>query len=383
MKILIAPNSFKHSLNSFQVGKKIEEGFLKSNLKSQYEIFPIADGGNGTLELLVNKLNAELIYLEVQDPLGRHVNARFGYLKESETAVIEMAEASGIHLLKEDQKDPLHASSFGTGELMVAALNHGAKQIVLGLGGSATIDGGAGILQALGAELLNKNGEEIKKGGKALVDLHQIKIDKLHPQLNKCKVVLACDVNSPLLGPNGAARIFGPQKGASEKDVILLEKALQNLATVIKATFNHDIEYIQGGGAAGGISAGLSATINAEIVNGLEYLLEITNFKRQLKECNLVVTAEGKFDSQTLKGKGPFGVAKLAKSHGIPVIVFAGEVAQDVDLENEHMIIAALSISKGPVTLEDAIQMTGENLIYLAKQTGNILSVGQQLKVNL
>lgn len=382
MRILIAPNSFKNSLTSYQVAKKIEEGFLKSSLNSEYEIFPIADGGNGTLDLFVQRLDAEINYKEVQDPLGRPVESRYGYLKDSETAIIEMAEASGIHLLKEDEKDPLSASSFGTGQLLGEALNKGATKIILGLGGSATIDGGAGILQALGVELLNKNGKEIEKGGRALIDLHEIKTEKIHPQLSNCQIILACDVNSPLLGPAGAARIFGPQKGASEKDVIILEKALENFAKIIRDTFNKDIEYIPGGGAAGGISAGLSAILNTEIVNGLEYLLEITNFNSSLRKCQLLITAEGKFDSQTMHGKGPFGVARMAKQLSIPVIVLAGDVAVDVDFNSDNVIQAALSIAKGPINLEDAISRTGENLIYIGKQTGNILALGQHLKLN-
>lgn len=377
MNILIAPNAFKHALSSFQVAEMIEKGFAKSKLSGIFTIFPIADGGNGTLDLIVHKLGAEIIHKEVSDPLGRKILSRFGYIASSKTAVIEMAEASGIHLLNDEERNPLIASSYGTGELMKHALEMGAKKIILGLGGSASIDGGAGILQALGAKLLDEKGKEVARGGGSLEQLATIDTKDLSQEIKNCEIIVACDVNSPLLGKNGAATVFGPQKGASHKDVIKLERGLKKFSEIIFKDFKSDVANLPAGGAAGGISAGLFGVLNAKLVNGLEYLLDLTKFEKVLKESDLLITAEGKFDMQTIEGKGPFGVAQMAKNNNVPVIVFAGQVSEDINVKKIDAIEAIFSISKGPNSLQEAILNTGDNLKYLAEQVGNIIHMAQ------
>ncbi|MDQ3535697.1 MAG: glycerate kinase [Bacteroidota bacterium] len=379
MRILIAPNSFKHAMTSFQVAEMIMKGFKKSKLKAEYKIFPIADGGNGTLDLINNTIGGEIINCKVHDPLGRLINSRYGFIASSKIAVIEMAEASGIHLLKDEERNPLLATSYGTGELIKHALDNDSRKIIVGLGGSASIDGGAGILQALGISLLNEHGLEIEKGGGALGDLASLNVKGLHPKLQDCEIVVACDVNSPLLGEKGAVEVFGPQKGAAKGDIIILENNLKNFAEVIFKNCKVDITSLIAGGAAGGVSAGLHGVLNASIVNGLEYILELTGFEKDLKHSDLLITAEGKFDSQTLEGKGPFGVAKLAYENKVPVIVFAGQVSDEIDFHQLKQIEAVFSISRGPGSLQDAIFDTGKDLSLLAHQVGNLIQMSQQI----
>lgn len=378
MHILISPNAFKHSISAFEAAKAIKIGFEKSRLNSSFSIFPIADGGNGTMELCVEKLQGIYKKSEVHDPLGRKIVSTFGYIPSSKTAVIEMAEASGIHLLSHQERNPFKANTYGTGELMLKALDEGAEIIIIGVGGSATVDAGVGMLQALGVEFFDHNQILIGPGNLELDNISSFDLSKLDQRMRKIKIVVACDVNNPLLGENGAARVFGPQKGASEEEVEMLEKNLESFNTLIKDILKKDVGLMPKGGAAGGISAALYAFFNAELVNGLEYLLELTNYKNELAKADLIISAEGKVDSQTLEGKGPFALAQIANDHKIPVIIFSGQVSKDLDLQSFKNIEAIIPICPGPVSLDEALENTEINLIRTAEHIGNILNLSIQ-----
>lgn len=375
MHILIAPNAFKGSLGALEAAEAIKRGFLKSKLQAECSTFPIADGGDGTMEILINKLGGQMISVSVEDPLQRPMETKYGWQAESKTAIIEMANASGIKWLGNNELNPWKTSSFGTGQLIRHALERGAKTIILGLGGSATVDGGTGILQALGLRLLNKKGENIRKGAQGLAELDQLDMQHIHPSLNSCKIVVACDVENPLLGENGAARVFGPQKGATPKMVEALEKHLGRFRELVQEKLHKDIGPLKHGGAAGGISAALWAFFNAELVSGIEFLLKATGFVEALQEADLLVTAEGRIDGQTFGGKGPMGAALLARRHHVPVIMLAGQVPDQINSKGLSLTDAIFSISPGPGPLEEAIQNTEKDLERTAFQIGNLLTL--------
>ncbi|CAN5538352.1 glycerate kinase [soil metagenome] len=375
MHILISPNAFKHSISAWEAAKAIKIGFEKSKLGAFCTIFPIADGGNGTMELCVEKLEGVYKKAEVHDPLGRKINSKYGYIPSSKTAVIEMAEASGIHLLSHQERDPFKASTYGTGELIIDALNSGAEKVIIGVGGSATVDAGVGMLQALGVEFTDQNNQVIPPGKLELDRISFFNLSNLDHRIEKLKIIVACDVNNPLLGENGAARVFGPQKGASNADIEILEKNLESFNSLIIKNLNKNVASLPKGGAAGGISASLHAFFGAELVNGLEYLLNLTNYSSELTKADLVISAEGKVDSQTLEGKGPFALAQIAREHKIPVIIFAGQVTSDLNLQSFENIEAILPICPGPVSLEEALENAESNLTRTAEHIGNILNL--------
>jgi len=318
MKIIIAPNAFKNSLAADDAATAILQGLEQSRLRFTAERFPVGDGGDGTGELLIRRLGATLIATPAHDPLGRPRNAFFGLA--GETAIIEMAGASGIRLLKRDELDPLKALSTGTGDLMRAALNNGARHIILCMGGSATVDGGVGILTTLGIRFSDS----------------QIDTSNLDPRLAATRLSVLCDVNNPLLGPHGAAAVFGPQKGANPEAVRQLETRLQALAELIHKTTGKEIAALPKGGTAGGAAAGLYGLIDAELVNGIDYFLQLTEFDKVLEDAGLVITGEGSIDEQTLQGKAPYGVAVHAKRKGIPVIGLAGRLPQNTGQLDEY-----------------------------------------------
>lgn len=376
MRILIAPNAFKGSLNAEAVAFAIEQGLLQSQLRCTCECFPVADGGDGTAELIINKFNGQHVYSEVTDPGGRKIKASFGLIQNGSTAVIEMANASGVKLLKEGELNPLRATSFGTGEQIKLALEKGAKKIIVGMGGSATVDGGCGILQALGVKFLDAAGNPLKGLPASLVHLENIDDAGLDRRIFDCTVFVLCDVDNAMLGDEGAAAVFGPQKGATPEQVTLLEAGLQQFSVVTKRHTNHDIAAMKRGGAAGGAAAGLYAFIGARLMNGIDYFLEVTGFDEALERCELVVTGEGCIDQQTLQGKGPFGVARKAKSKGVPVIGLAGKVPLQKNDGLQHYFNALLSIGHEPFDLETAMTLTPDNLKRTAGEIGGLLALG-------
>ncbi|HYK47189.1 MAG TPA: glycerate kinase, partial [Parafilimonas sp.] len=324
MNILIAPNAFKNSLDAASVAAAIETGLLRSTLKCDCIRFPVGDGGDGTAEILVQRFEGRKMSRKAQDPLGRTIGVEFGLIEENKTAVIEMADVSGLKLLKGKELDPLHATSFGTGELIRNALDKQVKKIILCIGGSATVDGGTGALRALGIRFLDQGNNVLNSLPAELNDLATIDLSALDKRIFNCEIVVLCDVENALLGEHGAAKIFGPQKGATEADVQKLETALNQFCDIVLQQAGKDMASIRHGGAAGGIAASFATLLNAELVNGIDYFLNITEFDKALTETDLVITGEGSIDEQTLRGKGPYGVAKRAKQKGVPVIALAG-----------------------------------------------------------
>lgn len=373
MKIIIAPNSFKGSLNAFQVAQAIEMGLLKSNIEADCQLFPIADGGDHTLEVFHNWQGGSIRRYKVNGPLGAIVNAAWVLAKDGKTAIIEMAKASGVGLVEKSALNPLKANSRGTGQLIKLAIDSGAEKIILGLGGSATIDGGLGILQALGAELLDSNGNIIEDNTNPLMDLRDISMNKVDRRTYDIEFLILCDVENPLLGKDGAAHVFGPQKGAEPKDVEKLEKSMARFNDIIQNKTGKDFSHMKGAGAAGGIAVALKAFFNASMISGVDFLLKKMGFEESIQGADLLITAEGKVDGQTLHGKGPFGVAAKAKEHGIPTIILAGK-ADDMARLN-HGFNAVFPITNGPMSLDEAMNRTAEDLEETALQIGNLLAL--------
>ncbi|KAA5544830.1 glycerate kinase family protein [Adhaeribacter rhizoryzae] len=375
MHLIIAPNTFKHSLSAFAVAEAIKTGLQQSKLAATYTLFPIADGGEGITDILVQQLNGRLVPATVQDALGRNINTSFGLIKDDQVAVVELARASGLRWLQKHELNPLQASTFGTGQLIKQALDLGCRQIIMGLGNSATVDGGVGLLQALGVKFLDNQGQSIGLGAQGLLNLQSIDLTALDERLLTCNITVACDVENPLLGPKGAAQVFGPQKGANPETVLLLEQGLNRLNQVLKAALNKDMADWVHGGAAGGTAATLAAVLNADLVPGVNYLLDLTGFNEALANADLLITAEGGLDEQTLAGKGPYGVARHAQEKNIPVIALAGQIPANLNLALFEYFNAVFPIGTGPVSLEDALAHTTENLTRTAWQIGNLLQL--------
>lgn len=375
MHILIAPNAFKHAVDAATAARAIERGLLTSHLSCTCECFPIGDGGNGTCELIIDRLRGESVHVQVADPLGRPVTAAFGLVEGGQTAVIEMADASGLHLLAPEELNPLHAQSYGTGQLISAALDRGVGKIIIGMGGSATVDGGSGMLRALGVRFLDNNGREITDLPIGLEALHTIDLSSLDRRLQQVEVTVLCDVDNPLLGEAGAAHVFGPQKGASAEQANQLDSLLGHYAAVIQSTTGKDIAKRRSGGVAGGASAGLAGVLGAKLVNGIDYFLDMTEFDTALSRSHLVITGEGSIDNQTLQGKGPYGVASRAKRVGLPVVGLAGKIPVEVSNELAAYFDTLLAIGNGPAALDDALADTADNLARTAQQLGNLLAV--------
>ncbi|MBL7738818.1 MAG: glycerate kinase [Chitinophagaceae bacterium] len=374
MHILIAPNAFKNSLDAVKVAKAIEEGFQQSRLSCTTHCFPVGDGGDGTGELIVQHCNGKVTNAEVHDPLHRTMIASFGLIEKDSTAVIEMADASGLRLLQTHELNPLRASSYGTGELMRHALDKGISRIILCIGGSATVDGATGILSALGFCFLDKDGKELQDMPESLAKLDRIESSGVDKRMMHTELIVLCDVANPLLGEEGAAAIFGPQKGASPDKVKKLETSLSVLRDVVFKQTGRDMAIIKHGGAAGGTAAGLWAVLNARLVNGIDHFLSLTGFDQALEKADLVVTAEGSIDIQTLQGKGPFGVAQRAKQKGIPVIGLAGKIPGTIPAELKKYFDELICINKQPVSLDAAIKNTRLNLISTARELGDKLA---------
>lgn len=380
MHILIAPNAFKHAVEAPTAAGAIERGLLASRLACTCECFPIGDGGNGTCRLIIDRLQGELVRVPVMDPLGRPVTAVFGLVEGGQTAVIEMADASGLHLLASTELNPLRANSYGTGQLIKAALDSGVRKVIIGMGGSATVDGGSGMVQALGARFLDSAGKEIADLPVGLDGLHAIDLSGLDKRLQDVKVTVLCDVDNPLLGETGAAHVFGPQKGASAEQVKQLDKLLGRYAATIQTTTGEDVSTRRSGGVAGGASAGLAGLLGAELVDGIDYFLDLTRFEESLSKSDLVITGEGSIDSQTLQGKGPYGVASRAKQRGLPVIGLAGSLPLGITNELNAYFDTLLAIGNRPSPLDDALAATSDNLARTATQLGNLLAISRGIR---
>ncbi len=374
MKILVAPDKFKGSLSAVAAVAAITRGWRAVYPDATIEAAPIADGGEGFAEALCLALGGEWIQLPARDPLGREISARYVWSAESQLAVIEMSEASGLWRLKADELAPLRANTFGTGQLMRDAADRGAKTILVGLGGSATTDGGVGMAAALGYKFLGDDGEVLITIPESLSALRRIAAEDALPLP---EVIAACDVQNPLLGPRGTARVFSPQKGACPATVEALEKSLTHLADVVARDLGIDLRETPGAGAAGGIGYGLLSFCSAKMRSGFDVVADALRIEQRIAACDLVITGEGRLDTQTMEGKGPAGIAALARKHGKPVLALAGSVANDPAVA--AIFTAALSIIDEPVSLPDAMSRGAEFLERAATRAARLVSLGQNL----
>lgn len=382
MKIVIAPDSFKESLSAAAVASCIENGFSEIFPDSEYIKIPLADGGEGTVDVLVDALNGQRQKQIVRGPISGDVNAVWALLDDGQTttALIEIAAASGLDLITPEQRNPLIATSYGTGQSILHALEHGAKKILIGLGGSATNDGGAGILQALGGQLLDAQGNELPVGGAALVNLASINLTELDKRCADVEFIVACDVSNPLTGENGASAIFGPQKGATPEMVELLDNALSHFANVAQQSTQINHQQSVGFGAAGGAPLGLSLAFNIQIKAGIDMVLDILNVNELLQGADLVISGEGMMDNQTLNGKTPFGIAKRAAERGIPVISIAGSLGAEVDALYDTMG-SIFGTVRSPQQLAQVLSEADKNLTRTARNVAATLAMGNKLSI--
>ncbi|ARK32330.1 glycerate kinase [Halalkalibacter krulwichiae] len=381
MKIVIAPDSFKESLTALAAANAIEEGLKEVLPEAEYVKVPMADGGEGTVQSLVDATEGTIQYAEVTGPLGEKVNAFYGLLGDGKTAVIEMAAASGLELVPQSKRNPMVATTYGTGELIKVALDQGVERIIIGIGGSATNDGGAGMVQALGGKLLDGAGNQIAFGGAGLRELARIDLSELDPRLNGVAIDVACDVNNPLTGPKGASAIYGPQKGATPEQVELLDGYLTQYADIIKRDVGKDIRDVPGAGAAGGLGAGLLAFLPAQLKRGGDLVIEAVGLEQTVRDADLVLTGEGGINHQTIHGKTPICVASVAKKHDVPVIALAGSLTHDYTNVYDHGIDAVFSIVPGAVSLEEALASAYENMKGSARNVGAVLALGAGRKL--
>jgi glycerate 2-kinase len=380
MKVIIAIDSFKGSISSSEGSKAIADGIREVYPDAEVLSFPLADGGEGTVEALVQATSGELIKVKVTGPLNKPVNAIYGILGDGNTAVIEVAEACGLPLVPDESRNPLHTTTFGVGEMVLDATQRGCREFIIGLGGSATNDAGVGMLQALGFRFTDKEGNEVGFGGAVLQDIEKIHTDKVHPQLAECTFKLACDVNNYLYGKEGAAYVFGPQKGASAEEVEQLDQGLQHFAEVVYKELGKDIHNVQGAGAAGGLGAAFHGFLEAELQSGIELVLSTLKMEEHVAGADFVITGEGKLDGQTALGKVPVGVANLAQQFNVPVIALAGSVPKDAESLNELGITSYFSIVNQPMTVQDAMEKdtTYENLRTTTKQLFRLIKSVKQ-----
>ncbi len=377
MKIIIAPDSFKESLSAAEVAEAIESGFKEIFSEADYFKLPIADGGEGTVDALVAATGGRLVEAEVTAPLGNRITARYGVCGDGRTAVIEMAAASGLMLVPLEQRDPLLTTSYGTGELIRHALDGGYRHFIIGIGGSATNDAGAGMLQALGVQFLDCDGKELGSGGAVLEMLERIDISGLDPRIAESCIEVACDVTNPLTGDNGASAVFGPQKGATAEMVERLDICLARFATVVRRDLGQDISDSPGAGAAGGMGAALLAFLGAKLKPGVTIVLDAIGFEAQVKDADLVITGEGRIDGQTVNGKAPAGVAGVAARYNVPVIAFAGSLGEGVENLKQCGISALFSVVTGPCTLAQALDAAKTNIRVTALQVAAVIALSR------
>lgn len=375
MKIVISIDSLKGSLTSIEAANAIKKGILSVDNKSDVVIMPLADGGEGTVEALVQGMNGEEKVISVTGPINEKVNATYGILKETNTAIIEMAQASGLPLVPAELRNPLNTTTYGVGEIIKEAIEKGCRNFIVGIGGSATNDCGVGMLQALGFEFYDENDNLVGLGGKVLKQIKRIKTDNKLKELDDCNFKIACDVNNPLYGENGAAYIYGPQKGATEEIVKELDKGLKNFAEVVNKDLGKDIAHIEGAGAAGGLGFGFLGFLNSKLESGIKIILDEIKLEEVVKDADIVITGEGRLDNQTAMGKAPIGVAKLAKKHGAKVIAIAGCTTPDAVKCNEEGIDAYFSIVNKAMTIDEAMKKENatQNMIETTIQIFNLI----------
>ena len=376
MKIVVAPDSFKGSVTALQAANAIEEGIRRVFPEAVIDKIPMADGGEGTVQSLVDATGGDIQSARVLDPLGNEIEAEFGILADGQTAVIEMASASGLTLVPPDKQNPLLTTTYGTGQLIRAALETGCRRLIIGIGGSATNDGGAGMAEALGIQFLNANGKSIERGGGGLGELASIDMTTGHPAIAETETVVACDVNNPLTGPNGASHVYAPQKGATPEMVKTLDSYLGHFDEVLTRTFKKSFNDVPGAGAAGGLGAGLMAFLNAELKLGVDIMIDAVRLKERMKGASLVFTGEGQIDFQTAFGKTPVGVAKVAKADNIPVIAIAGGIGEGAKAVYDAGIDAMLGIAQEPMSLEDAVADAPQLIADTAEQAARLVAIG-------
>lgn len=366
MKVVIAIDSFKGSMTSLEAGNAVKDVLLRVDPNAEAKVLPLADGGEGTVAAMCAGLGGEMVEAEVTGPLGERVTAKYCIVNGS-TAVIEMAEAAGLPLVPPEMRDPMFTTTYGVGELILHAIARGCRSFIVGIGGSATNDGGVGMLSALGFEFLDKNGERIARGAYGLDALASISAANACPELKSCSFRVACDVDNPLCGARGCSAVYGPQKGATPESVVIMDGWLGRYAEMAKGVFpNADPEY-PGSGAAGGLGFAFMTFLSASLESGIKIILSETGIEEHIKDADIVVTGEGRIDFQTAMGKAPIGVAKLAKKHGKKVIAFAGCVTEDAEECNAHGIDAFFPIVRGVTTLDEALN--NENAIKNLKAT--------------
>ncbi|CAM7326277.1 MULTISPECIES: glycerate kinase [Citrobacter freundii complex] len=380
MKIVIAPDSYKESLSALEVATAIELGFREIWPEADYVKIPVADGGEGTVEAMVAATQGHLVHVDVTGPLGNTIQAFYGLSGDERTAFIEMAAASGLEQVPANLRDPLKTTSWGTGELIRHALDAGVEHIIIGIGGSATNDGGAGMVQVLGARLLDAQDEDIAHGAMGLESLTRIDISQLDPRLAGCRIEVACDVTNPLTGKEGASVVFGPQKGATAEMIPRLDRALTHYAQLIARDLDVNVLELAGGGAAGGMGAALYAFCGAQLRRGIEIVTDALRLDACVADADLVVTGEGRIDSQTIHGKVPVGVAKIAKRYNKPVIGIAGSLTADVGVVHQHGLDAVFSVIYTICSLDEALKNANENVRMTARNVAATLKAGQQLR---
>lgn len=369
-KYVVAPDSFKESMTAKEVCDAMEKGIKEADSAAEVIKVPMADGGEGTVDSLVDATQGQRVIVEVTGPLGNKISAYYGILGNGTTAVIEMAKASGLEIVEKKKRNPMITTTFGTGELIRDALDHNVKEIIIGLGGSSTNDGGSGMAQALGAKLLDQNNHQIPFGGGNLDELDKIDISNLDSRLQDVKIILASDVTNPLIGKDGASRVFGPQKGATPEMVEKLENNLQHYAKIVKRDLNKEVALVSGAGAAGGLGAGLIAFTTCEMRRGVDLAIEVTKLEEKIRDADYVFTGEGGTDFQTKFGKTPYGVAKLGKKYHKPVISLAGYLGEGIDSLYSEGFTAIFGIIPGACDLSTALKNGPSNV---ARTTENIV----------
>jgi glycerate kinase len=373
MNILIAPDSFKDCLTASEVAGALKKGIMEVLGDATVQMVPMADGGEGTVAAVIHATGGTRVTVKVRDPLMRPVESFYGITGDGRTAVIEMAAASGIELLQQGERDPWITSTYGTGQLIRDALDKGCQRIMIGIGGSATNDGGSGMAKALGVRFLNRNGTEIEEGGGALAELHSIDLKGLDPRVSQTEIVVACDVTNPLTGPEGASVVYGPQKGADPGMVARLDENLAHYARIVNNQIKRDISDIPGSGAAGGLGAGLLAFLDARLASGFEVVADTVLLAEKIAKADLVITGEGKMDHQTQFGKTPYGVAQMASKLGKPVIGVAGSLEEGAKVLYKHGFDLLLPIQEKPEELSLALKLAGDQLIRTGERIGRMV----------
>ncbi|SDT92787.1 glycerate kinase [Desulfobacula phenolica] len=371
-KIIIAPNSFRDCIDTFTVAQAIEIGLRKVLPDIEILKLPIADGGDLTLDVLINVLGGDILYVPVKDPLGRSIIAKYGILPDGNTAIIEMAAATGIRLISKDLLDPMNTTSYGAGQLIHHALNQGCRKLIIGLGGSATVDGGSGMLHALGVKLLDCHGQNISNGGVGLSQLDRLDITGMDPRIKETEIIVACDVENVLVGPYGSALVFGPQKGADSAMIKILDSNLFKFADIINRDLQKNVFSIPYGGANGGMGAALYAFLNAKLERGIDLILRYIGFENLLSGCKLIITAEGKIDEQTLSGKAPYGIAQAARRSNIPIVAIVGQVDNKVKLDDLSIFNAIFPLYKKSMSIEYAINNAPLLVSLTAERVGKL-----------